>query len=80
MDDFVYVVSLAGKHVPPYWGVVYVIKRMKDLDKVRDIIKKHYDIVFEDRSSCFTFNWWKFINITDDRDINLVVERVKVLD
>lgn len=79
MDEFVYVVSLAGKHVFHDWSVKCVIKHIDDLDKVRATIKKNHDIEFEDKSSQFYNGWWCFDNITDNRDIKLVVERVDVL-
>lgn len=79
MNDFVYVVSLAGKHVFHDWSVQCVITCMGDLDKVRDKIKKRHNVEFEKLSAQFTSSWWKFNNITDNRDIYLVVERIDVL-
>lgn len=79
MNEFVYVVSLAGKHVFHDWSIQCVIKHIDDLDKVRAMIKKNHDIEFEELSSRFHDGWWKFENITDNRDIKLIVERVDVL-
>lgn len=79
MNEFVYVVSLAGKHVFHDWSVKCVIKHIDDLDKARALIKKNHGIEFEKLSSCSYNGWWKFDNITDNRDIKLVVERVDVL-
>lgn len=79
MNEFVYVVSLAGKHVFHNWSTQCVIKNMSDLGKVRATIMKNYDIKFENLSSSFCNGWWLFENITDNRDIKLIVERVDVL-
>lgn len=80
MNDFVYVVSLAGQSVFRNWGIQYVIKRIGNLDKVRTKIKENYGIEFEEYSSQFYDDWWNFDNITDDRDIHLIVERVDIID
>lgn len=80
MNDFVYVVSLAGKHVFHNWDIQYVIKHIDNLNKVRTKIKENYGIEFEERSSQFYDGWWDFANITNDRDIHLIVERVDVID
>lgn len=53
---------------------------MSDLDKVRAKIKENHGIEFEELSSHFYNDWWDFANITDDRDIHLIVERVGVID
>lgn len=53
MNEFAYVVSLAGKHVFHNWSVKCVIKHIDDLDKVRAMIKKHHDIEFEELASHF---------------------------
>lgn len=79
MNEFVYVVSLVGRHVFHDWSVKCVIKYIDDLDKVRALIKENHDIEFEKLSSRFYDGWWQFDNITDNRDIKLVVERVDVL-
>lgn len=79
MNEFAYVVSLAGKHVFHDWSIKCVIKHIDNLDKVRAMIKKNHDIEFEDKSSQSYNGWWKFDNITDNRDIKLIVERVDVL-
>lgn len=80
MNEFVYVVSLTGKHVFHNWDIQYVIKHIDNLDKVRTKIKENYGIEFEELSSHFYNCWWDFANITDDRDIHLIVERVDVID
>lgn len=80
MNEFVYVISLIGQSVFHNWGIQYVIKHIDDLDKVRTKIKENYGIEFEEHSSQFYDSWWNFDNITDDRDIHLIVERVDVID
>lgn len=79
MNEFVYVVSLAGKHVFHEWSIQCVIKDIDDLDKVRAIIKEKHNVEFEKLSAHFTSYYWKFDNITDNRDIYLIVERIDVL-
>lgn len=80
MNEFVYVVSLAGKHVFHDWSIQCVIKHMDNLDKVRDIIRERHGVEFEKLSSQSYYGWWKFDNITDNRDIYLIVERVDVVE
>lgn len=80
MNKFVYVVSLAGTHVFNNWSIKCVIKHIDDLNKVRTRIKENHGIEFEELSSCFYNGWWSFANITDNRDIHLIVERVDVID
>lgn len=80
MDKYVYVVSIAGKHVFHDWSIQCVITRMGDLDKVRDKIKERHNIEFEKLANTFAYGYyWKFDNISDNRDIYLIVERVDVL-
>lgn len=80
MNEFVYVVSLIGQCVFHNWDIQYVIKHIDNLDKVRTKIKENYGIEFEELSSKFYNGWWMFDNITDDRDIRLIVERIDILD
>ena len=47
MNEFAYVVSLAGKHVFHDWSIQCIIKHMDDLDKVRAIIKEKHNVEFE---------------------------------
>ena len=71
-----YVVSLIGKNVFKGSTIVCVITRISNLDKIRTYIKQKHGVEFEKRSAQFTPSWWKFDNITDDRDISLIVEHV----
>lgn len=75
-----YVVSLIGKHVFQGNTIVCTITRMSHLDKIRVYIKQKYNVEFETLSANFTSSWWCFNNITDDRDISLVVENVYTED
>lgn len=75
-----YVVSLQGKDVFQGNDVVCTITRMSNLDKVRVYIKQKHGIEFEELSAIFTSNWWCFNNITDNRDISLIVENVYTED
>lgn len=79
MDEFVYIVSLTGDNVQCKHSTQCVIKHMSDLDKARDIIEKIHGIKFEELSSRFFNGYWEFNNITDNRDITLVVERVDII-
>ena len=80
MNDFAYVVSLAGSNVFHDWSVKAIIKHIDDLDKIRAIIKDNHGIEFEDKSYRFYNGWWCFDNITDNRDIKLIVERVNIVE
>lgn len=80
MNDFVYVVSLAGEQIRRNWCTQCVIKNIDNLDKIRIIIKEKYNVEFEKLACRFSSNWWKFDNITDNRDIHLIVKRVDVID
>lgn len=79
MDKYVYVVSLAGKHVFGHLSIQCVITRMSDLDKVRDKIKERHNVEFEKLANTFACGYWQFDNISDNRDVYLVVERIDVL-
>lgn len=79
MNEFVYVVSLVGKNVQCSHSIQCVIKRMDNLDKARTMIEKIHGIEFEKLSSRFFNGYWEFGNITDDRNITLIVERIDVL-
>lgn len=79
MNEFAYVVSLAGKRVFHDLSIQCIINHFDDLDKVRTTIKKKYNIEFEQFSSSSNSHRQVFNNITDDRDIRLVIERIKLL-
>ena len=75
-----YVVSLIGKNVFHDNTIVCTITRMSNLDKIRVYIKQKYGIEFEELSANLTSGWWCFDNVTDNRDISLVVENVYTED
>ena len=75
-----YVVSLVGKNVFQGNTIVCTITRMSNLDKIRVYIKQKHGVEFETTSAISTSNWKCFNNITDDRDISLVVENVYTED
>ena len=75
-----YVVSLTGKNVFHDNMIVCTITKMSNLSKVRNYIKQKYGIEFEELAAYFTPDWLRFNNVTDDRDISLVVERVYTED
>lgn len=75
-----YVVSLQGKNVFQSNDIVCTITRMSNLDKVRVYIKQKHGIEFEELSAKFTSSLWCFDNITDNRDISLIVENVYTED
>lgn len=79
MNESVYVVTLAGKCVFNDYSIQYVIKEMKQLDKVRAKIKERYGIEFSEACRKFTFSYREYDNITDRRDIYLIVESIEVL-
>ena len=75
-----YVVSLTGKNVVHDNIIVCIITRISNLSKVRNYIKQRYGVEFEKVAAYFTSDWWSFDNVTDDRDISLVVEKVYTED
>ena len=75
-----YVVSLVGKDAFQGHDIVCTITRMSNLDKVRVYIKQKYNVEFETLSADLTLGWWRFNNVTDNRDISLVVENVYTED
>lgn len=77
--NFAYVCSIVGKDVFHNGVIIGLIKHVDDLDKVRQIVKDRHGIEFEELASRFSNGWLKFSNITDDRDVSLLVERVNYL-
>ena len=75
-----YVVSLQGKDVFHDNIIVCTITRMSNLDKIRVYIKQKYGIEFEELSANLTSGWWCFDNVTDNRDISLIVQNVYTED
>lgn len=79
MNKFAYVVALVGSRVFNDLSIQCIINHFDDLDKVRTTIKEKYNIEFEQLSSSSNSHRQVFNNITDDRDIRLVIERIKLL-
>jgi hypothetical protein len=78
---FVWVVTLAGEHVHHGHSVQGVIETIDDLRIIREKIKETYKIEFESENSArddFRSAYRKYMNITDDRDIMLILERVSM--
>lgn len=77
--NFAYVCSIVGNDVFHNGVIIGIINDIDDLDKVCQIIKDRHGVEFEEFASRFQDGWLKFSNITDDRDIALLVERVNYL-
>ena len=77
--DFAYVCSIAGNDVYHNWVNIGILTHVAHLDKVRRIAKERYGLEFEELASSFSDGWLKFSNITDNRDVALIVERVNYL-
>lgn len=78
-ETFVWVVTLAGEQVHHGHSVLGVIETIDDLSIIREQVKKTYEIEFESENSGhsdFKSFYQKYMNITDNRDIMLVLERV----
>lgn len=80
MEKFVYTASIIGDNVHQSRATLYVIDKMNKLKKVRKLIKKYYFVEFE-KEPTFEVGgyYWEFDNITDTRDITLIVERVDII-
>lgn len=77
--NFAYVCSIVGNNVFHNGVNIGIIESVNDLDKVRQIVKDRHGIEFEELASRFGDGWLKFANITDNRDVALLVERVNYL-
>lgn len=77
----VWVVTLAGEHVHHGHSVQGVIETANDLCIIREKIKETYGLEFESESSAsdnFRSFYKKYDNITDDRNVMLVLERASM--
>ena len=77
--NFAYVCSIVGNDVYNNSANIGLIDSVNDLDKVRQIVKDRHGLEFEELASLFRDGWLKFSNVTDNRDVALLVERVKYL-
>lgn len=78
---FAYVVYLQGSKVQGGISHQCLIESFSELDDVRKLLKERYNLEFS--TYCTKFygsGYQEFNNVTDDRDITLVVERVEILN
>ena len=78
---FAYVVYLQGSKVQGGFSHQCLIESFSELDDARKLLKERYNLEFS--TYCTKFydsGHQEFNNITDDRDITLVVERVEILN
>ena len=74
--QFTYVCSLMGDYVFHGHTIIGCINNLYDIYKIREKIKDEYGIEFEKLASIFNSSGCLcYTNITDDRDVYLVVER-----
>lgn len=78
---FAYVVYLWGEGVWSNQAIQCLIQDYSELDDARKIIKEKYNLEFSELCTSFCgTDIQRFSNITDDRDITLIVERVPILN
>lgn len=78
---FAYVVYLQGSKVQGGFSLKCLMESFSELEDARKLIKEKYNLEFTDFCSKFYgSSHQEFNNITDDRDITLVVERVDILN
>lgn len=77
--NFAYVCSIVGNDVYNNSVNIGIIDSVNDLDKVRQIVKDKHGLEFEELASNFKIGWLRFSNVTDNRDVALLVERVNYL-
>lgn len=74
--EFTYVCSLIGTDVFHGHSIVGCISNISDVDKVLEKIKAKHGIEFEQLVTMSNNDAYLcFINITDERDVYLVIER-----
>lgn len=77
-EKYVWVVSLAGKHVFHGHTILGVIKSISDLDIIREQVKDRHGILFtsdEDTVQYHALSYRSYDNVSDNRDVKLVAER-----
>lgn len=78
---FAYVVYLQGSKVQGGISHQCLIESYSELDDARKLIKERYNLEFTEYCTKFYGSGLQeFNNITDDRDITLVIERVQILN
>lgn len=78
---FAYVVYLQGSKVQGGISHQCLIESYSELDDAKKLIKERHNLEFTEHCTKFYGSeLQEFNNITDDRDITLVVERVQILN
>lgn len=76
----IYICTIEGKDVFQGKSFEGCITHLNDLSKVRDLIKEAYNIEFEELSAKFTSYYWEYENISDNRDVKLVVYKSYIIE
>lgn len=75
-----YVVYLKGQNVYQGFSLQGTLHSIRKDDEIRKRIKRNYQIEFEELASRWAPNYWEFKNMTDDRDVTLVIEKTTFED
>lgn len=75
MKTEVYVVSLVGTNVHQGYSLQGVISYISMDHLIRSRILSLYGVFFEEKASRYYPGFWKFKNISDNRDITLRIEK-----
>lgn len=72
-----YVVTLVGSNVFSGSSTLCIIESLRQLDLVRQTLFQKYAVCFAEKADNFkSFSgYWEYRNISDNRDITLVVSR-----
>jgi hypothetical protein len=77
----IYVCTLEGNNVFHNQSFEGCITHLSDLILIREEIKKKYNIEFEKLSAKWINGYyWQYDNITDDRDIKLIVYKTELIE
>lgn len=79
MEKFGYLVSLVGEAVYQHNSPQALIMDLKDLDKVRATVKKKLGVEFKDAPCVSSSHIQKFEPISNELDVELVVERIPIV-
>lgn len=78
---FAYVAYLWGDNVFNGHSNVCLFENFSEFDDVRKLIKEKYNLEFTEFATSFCGSGYQvFNNITDDRDIKLVIDRVDIIN
>lgn len=78
---FAYVAYLKGDKVQGGLSLQCLIESHSEIEDVRTLLKERYNLEFSEYGTSFLGTGYvEFSNITDDRDITLVIERVDILN